>query len=47
VRVITPPFEGRVVQGEDGLDVGDKVSVKLIHTDPARAHIDFAKVGSR
>jgi len=47
VRVISPPFEGRVIQGSDGLDVGDKVSVKLIHTDPARAFIDFAKVGMR
>jgi exoribonuclease R len=47
VRVIQPPFEGRVVQGGDGLDVGDKVTVKLIHTDPARAFIDFAKVGGR
>jgi exoribonuclease R len=45
VRVIRPPFEGRVVRGGDGLDVGDKVNVKLIHTDPARAFIDFAKVG--
>jgi exoribonuclease-2 len=44
VRVIEPPFEGRVVQGSDGLDVGDRVSVKLLHTDPARAFIDFAKV---
>jgi exoribonuclease R len=47
VRVIQPPFEGRVIQGEDGLDVGDKVNVKLLHTDPARAFIDFAKVGMR
>jgi exoribonuclease-2 len=47
VRVIQPPFEGRVVQGSDGLDVGDRVSVKLLHTDPARAFIDFAKVGGR
>ena len=47
VRVIQPPFEGRVIQGEQGLDVGDKVSVKLLHTDPARAFIDFAKVGVR
>jgi exoribonuclease-2 len=45
VRVIRPPFEGRVIQGEDGLDVGDKVNVKLLHTDPARAFIDLAKVG--
>ena len=47
VRVLSPSFEGRVVQNEDGLDVGDKVQVKLIHTDPVRAHIDFAKVGNR
>lgn len=47
VRVIQPPFEGRVVQGFDGLDVGDKVQVKLIHTDPARAFIDFALVSRR
>jgi exoribonuclease-2 len=44
VRVIDPPFEGRVIQGSDGLDVGDRVSVKLLHTDPARAFIDFARV---
>jgi exoribonuclease R len=47
VRVIRPPFEGRVVQNGEGLDVGDKVNVKLIHTDPERAFIDFAKVGTR
>jgi exoribonuclease-2 len=46
-RVIQPPFEGRVVQGGDGLDVGDKVNVKLLHTDPERAFIDFAYVGKR
>jgi exoribonuclease II len=43
-RVIEPPFEGRVVEGEYGLDVGDVVRVKLIHTDPARAFIDLARV---
>ena len=47
VRVIRPPFEGRVVQGGDGLDVGDRVNVKLIHTDPARAFIDFARVSGK
>jgi len=41
------PFEGRVIQGEAGLDVGDRVNVKLIHTDPERAFIDFAKVSLR
>jgi exoribonuclease R len=43
-RVIEPPFEGRVIEGEAGLDVGDVVRVKLIHTDPARAFIDLARV---
>ena len=46
VRVIDPPVEGRVVQNFDGLDVGDRVSVKLLHTDPERAFIDFAKVSN-
>ena len=45
VRVFSPPAEGRVMQGGDGLDVGDQVTVKLLHTDPARAFIDFARVG--
>ena len=47
VRVISPPFEGRVLQGGEGLDVGDRVNVRLIHTDPARAFIDFARVSGR
>jgi exoribonuclease R len=47
VRVIRPPFEGRVVHGGDGLDVGDRVNVKLIHTDPARGFIDFALMAGR
>jgi len=44
VRVFQPPVEGRVMQGQQGLDVGDQVSVKLLHTDPVRAFIDFARV---
>lgn len=47
VRVIDPPVEGRIVQNLQGLDVGDRVSVKLLHTDPARAFIDFAYSGKR
>jgi VacB/RNase II family 3'-5' exoribonuclease len=43
VRVFDPPVEGRVTQGEQGLDVGDTVQVKLVHTDPAHAFIDFAR----
>jgi len=41
VRVVTPPVEGRVMRGEQGLDVGDKTRVKLLSTDPAHGFIDF------
>jgi exoribonuclease-2 len=41
VRVFNPPVEGRVMQGGQGLEVGDIVTVTLLHTDPQRAFIDF------
>jgi VacB/RNase II family 3'-5' exoribonuclease len=41
VRIVTPPVEGRVMRGEQGLDVGDKTRVKLLSTDPAHGFIDF------
>jgi exoribonuclease-2 len=43
VRVFDPPVEGRVIKGEKGLDVGDQVDVKLLHTNPQLAFIDFAR----
>ena len=43
VRVLTPPVEGMLVHGGTGLDVGDRVNVTLVHTDPAKAFIDFAR----
>jgi exoribonuclease R len=43
VRISGPMAEGRVVQGFAGLDVGDHVGVKLIHTDITRGFIDFAR----
>ncbi len=43
VRITEPVAEGRVVRGYDGLDVGDRVRVELVHTDPARGFIDFAR----
>ena len=42
VRVFAPPIEGKVVSGEQGLDVGDRVRVQLSHVDVERGFIDFA-----
>ena len=44
VRVLEPPVEGRVVQGETGLDVGENVRVRLLSTDIERGFIDFARL---
>ena len=40
-----PPVEGKVVQGAQGLDVGNRVTVELLHTDVERGFIDFRRVG--
>jgi len=42
VRALEPHVEGMVVRGQKGLDVGDRVTVKLVATDPERGYIDFA-----
>jgi len=44
IRLLTPPVEGKLVQGGHGLDVGDKVRVKLITLNVEQGFIDFAKV---
>jgi len=41
VRIFEPLAEGRVVKGSQGLDVGDRVRVELLHTDVPRGFIDF------
>jgi VacB/RNase II family 3'-5' exoribonuclease len=43
VRVLNPPAEGLLVRGQQGVDVGDKLQVKLVNTDPRRGYIDFAR----
>ncbi|MGI8742370.1 MAG: RNB domain-containing ribonuclease [Bryobacteraceae bacterium] len=43
VRIVDPPVEGRVMRGEQGLDVGDQVKVTLLATDAQRGFIDFAR----
>ena len=43
VRLLHPPVEGRVVRGWEGLDVGDRVTVKLERTDVEQGFIDFSR----
>ncbi len=45
VRIAHPIAEGRVVQGFDGLDVGDRAQVELVGVDAARGFIDFRRAG--
>jgi exoribonuclease-2 len=42
VRVLGPPVEGLLVRGQQGVDVGDQLQVKLVSADPRRGYIDFA-----
>jgi len=45
-RLLTLPVEGKVVQGFDGLDVGDRVRVQLVSINVERGFIDFKKLGN-
>ena len=47
VRILNPQVEGMLVNAgkpgsKKGLDVGDRLTVKLVSTDPERGFIDFA-----
>lgn len=44
VRVLQPPVEGLLAQGQTAVDVGDRLRVRLLSTDVQRGYIDFAKV---
>jgi VacB/RNase II family 3'-5' exoribonuclease len=46
VRILHPGTEGRIVRGYQDLDVGDRISVELIHTNVEQGFIDFARSGS-
>jgi exoribonuclease-2 len=43
VRVLHPHVEGLLVRGQHNVDVGDKLRVVLVSTDPDRGYIDFAR----
>jgi VacB/RNase II family 3'-5' exoribonuclease len=44
VRILQPPIEGRLVYGFEGVDVGSRLRVQLVHTDVEKGYIDFKKV---
>ena len=44
VRLLQPPVEGRLVSGFEGLEVGHRLRVQLVHTDVERGFIDFKRV---
>ena len=43
VRLLKFPAEGRVIRGAQGVDVGDKVQVRLVSVDVAQGFIDFER----
>ncbi len=43
VRLLDLPVEGRLLHGFEGVDVGHRIRVQLIHTDIDRGFIDFKK----
>jgi ribonuclease R len=44
VRLVSQPVEGKLVQGADGADVGDRLHVQLIDTNVERGYIDFKTI---
>jgi VacB/RNase II family 3'-5' exoribonuclease len=43
VRVLKPHVEGMLVEGQQGLDVGDSLHAELVRTDVQHGFIDFAR----
>jgi exoribonuclease R len=43
-RLLTVPAEGRVMRGERGLDIGDKIRARLAGVDASRGFIDLERV---
>jgi VacB/RNase II family 3'-5' exoribonuclease len=44
VRALQPPVDGMLTQGQHGVDVGDRLRVKLTRTDVRQGYIDFVRV---
>jgi len=46
VRLLSVPVEGKLLNGFDGIDVGNRIRVKLTSVDVQQGFIDFKKVNS-
>ena len=46
VRLLSVPAEGKLLQGFEGVDVGDRVRVQLTSVDVQRGFVDFRKIAS-
>ena len=44
VRLFHPPVEGKLVTGAEGMAVGRRLRVQLVHTDVEHGYIDFKRV---
>ena len=43
VRILRPPVEGKLTEGDQDADVGQRLKVRLINTDVERGFIDFSR----
>lgn len=43
VRIFQPPVEGKLIKGIEGLDVGDRIRVRLLKVDVTHGFIDFVR----
>ncbi len=44
VRVLQPPVEGKLIEGAQGQDVGDRLRVKLVSVNVEQGFIDFVRM---
>jgi len=47
VRIFHPPVEGRLLHGYEGVDVGNRLKVRLVHVDVDMGFIDFEMVHAK
>lgn len=47
VRILEIPVEGKLVSGAGGVDVGERLTVKLVSVKPEKGYIDFVRMKTR